>query len=203
MELTPEKLEFWENLYQTKKTPWDLGKPAPPLATFLQSPYAMAPGKMAVLGCGRGHECVLFAQKGFQVTGIDFAPSAVAETTQRLSAAGCLGTSGFLLQKNFFDIHEYYGYYDYVLEHCAFCAIEPSMRRTYAWTVRDLLAPGGKFISLWWLVPEKKGGPPFHVHKSEIFDLFREHFSIDIAYEPKDSVAERRGQEYLTVMTKL
>jgi hypothetical protein len=69
--------------------------------------------------------------------------------------------------------------------------------------VRDLLKPGGKFISLWWLVPERKGGPPFHVHKSEIFDLFDKMFSIEIAYEPKDSVPERRGQELLTVMTKI
>jgi SAM-dependent methyltransferase len=178
MEQSPEKVEFWENLYRTKKTPWDLGQVAPPMKTFLSSPYAVVPGKMAVLGCGRGYECVLFAQKGFEVTGVDFAPSAVAETTQ-----------------GFAD--------DYVLEHCAFCAIEPSKRRTYAWTIRDLLRPGGKFIALWWLVPDKKGGPPFSVHKSEIFDLFRNHFSLDIAYEPKDSVKDRRGQEFLTVMTKL
>jgi SAM-dependent methyltransferase len=203
MEQSPEKVEFWENLYRTKKTPWDLGQVAPPMKTILSSPYAVVPGKMAVLGCGRGYECVLFAQKGFEVTGVDFAPSAVAETTQGFADAGCLGKTGFLLQKDFFELDEYFGYYDYVLEHCAFCAIEPSKRRTYAWTIRDLLRPGGKFIALWWLVPDKKGGPPFSVHKSEIFDLFRNHFSLDIAYEPKDSVKDRRGQEFLTVMTKL
>lgn len=203
MELSPEKIEFWENLYQTKKTPWDLGKPAPPLQTFLNSPYAVPPGRMAVLGCGRGHECRLFAESGFEVTGVDFAPSAIQETTAKLQAAGCLGKTGFLLQRDFFDLHDYFGYYDYVLEHCSFCAIEPSRRRSYAWTARDLLRPGGKFIALWWFLPDKKGGPPFHVEKGEIFDLFKDIFSIDIAYEPKDSVTERRGQEFLTVMTKL
>lgn len=200
---TPEKIEFWENLYQSRRTPWDLGKPAPPLQTFLKSPYTVAPGKIAVMGCGKGYECLLFAQNGFEVTGIDFAPSAVEETTKRLHEAGLLGTKGYLLQRNFFDIHEYFGYYDYALEYCSFCAIEPSMRRTYAWTIRDLLRPGGKFIALWWLVPDRPGGPPFHVNKSEIFDLFGDAFSIEIAYEPKDSVKERAGQEYLTVMTKL
>lgn len=197
-----DSIAFWENLYQTKKTPWDLGKAAPPLQTFLSSPYTVAPGKMAVLGCGRGHECVLFAKRGFEVTGIDFAPSAVQETSKRLHEAGLLGTNGFLLQKDFFDITEYFGYYDYVLEHCAFCAIDPSSRRTYAWTVRDLIRPGGKFIALWWLVPERAGGPPFHVNKSEIFELFDKTFDIEIAYQPQDSVADRKGQELLTVMTK-
>lgn len=203
MENAPEKSEFWESLYQKKTTPWDLGKAAPPLETFLKSPYTLTPGRMAVLGCGRGHECLLFARHGFEVTGVDFAPSAVQETTLQLSQAGLLGTKGYLLQRNFFDIQDYFGYYDYVLEHCSFCAIEPSRRRSYAWTVRDLLKPGGKFIALWWLVPERAGGPPFHVHKGEIFELFKEDFKIDIAYEPKDSVNERRSQEYLTVMTKI
>lgn len=196
-------MEFWENLYQAKNTPWDLGKPAPPMQTFLSSPYAMQPGRMAVLGCGRGHECALFATHGFEVTGIDFAPSAVSETVGRLQEAGCLGTTGFLLQRNIFELDDYFGYYDYVLEHCMFCAIEPSRRRTYAWTVRDLLKPGGRFIALWWLLPDRKGGPPYHVSKDEVFELFRESFSIDIAYEPKDSVAQRKSQEYFTIMTKL
>lgn len=200
---SPERIDFWENLYKSETTPWDLGKPAPPFQTFLNSPYAVPPGRMAVLGCGRGHECLLFAQHGFEVTGIDFAPSAVKETATRLQDAGYLGKSGFLLERNLFDLHEYFGYYDYVLEHCAFCAIDPSMRRRYAWTVRDLLRPGGKVISLWWLVPERAAGPPFPVFKDEIFQLFGDSFLIDIAYEPKDSVPARLGQEFLTVMTRV
>ena len=125
------------------------------------------------------------------------------ETVRKLDEGGCLGKTGFLLEQDIFGLNEYYGYYDYVLEHCLYCAIEPSRRRTYAWTVRDLLRPGGKMLALWWLVPERKGGPPFHVHKSEIFENFGDSFSIDIAYEPQDSVPERRAQELLTVMTRL
>ena len=197
-----ENKDFWEALYQKKSTPWDLGKAAPPLVTFLKSPYAVPPGKIAVIGCGRGYECDLFARNGFEVTGVDFAPSAVQMTSKLLQDGGYLGKNAYMLERDFFEIHEYDGYYDYILEHCAFCAIDPSMRRTYAWTVRDLLRPGGKLISLWWLLPEKKGGPPFHVHKTEIFDLFGEHFDIEIVYEPQDSVPERKGQELLTVLIK-
>lgn len=203
MEISPDKHEFWESLYKNKTTPWDLGKAAPPLQTFLRSSYCPRPGRMAVLGCGRGHEVVLFAKAGFEVTGIDFAPSAVQETTQRLHAAGLLGSKGFLLEKNFFDLHEYFGYYDYILEHCSFCAIDPSRRRTYTWTVRDLLKPGGKFVALWWLLSDRPSGPPFNVDKAEIFDLFRHDFVIDIAYEPKDSVPERKNHELITLMTRI
>lgn len=201
--ITSENRDFWEGLYQKQTTPWDLGKAAPPLVTFLKSPYAVPPGRILIVGCGRGHEALLFAQNGFEVTGVDFAPSAVQATSKRLADGGFLGTNAYMLERNFFDIHEYDGYYDYILEHCTFCAIDPSMRRTYSWTVRDLLRPGGKLIGLWWLLPEKKGGPPFSVHKTEIFEFFREDFCIDIAYQPQDSVPERKGQELLTVLTKL
>ncbi|MBY0356436.1 MAG: methyltransferase domain-containing protein [Candidatus Obscuribacterales bacterium] len=199
---TVEDREFWENLYQTKRTAWDLGQVAPPLKTLMNSPYAMPKGRMAVLGCGNGHECLFFAERGFEVTGVDFAPSAIRSTMDKLSKSGLLGKSAYLLERDFFKMHDYDGYYDYVLEHCSFCAIDPSLRRTYAWTVRDLLKPQGKFISLWWLIPDKQGGPPFAAHKTDLFDLFGEFFNIEIAYEPKDSVKDRKGHEFITVMSR-
>lgn len=198
---TVEEKEFWEGLYRGGKTPWDLGQAAPPLVTFLKSPYAVPPGRMAVLGCGNGHEALLFAKAGHEVTGIDFSTSAIQATTRKFHQAGLLGTKGYLLERDFFQMHEYDHYYDYVLEHCCFCAIEPARRRSYAWTVKDLLKPGGKFIALWWLMPDRKGGPPFAVHKDEIFEIFDKLFKIEIAYEPQDSTKDRKGQEFLTVMT--
>jgi methyl halide transferase len=34
---------------------------------------------MAVLGCGRGYDALLFASHGFEVVGFDFAPMAIAQ----------------------------------------------------------------------------------------------------------------------------
>jgi SAM-dependent methyltransferase len=199
--LTVDDKEWWEKLYQSRRTPWDLGKPAPPLLTYLKSPYAVPPGRMAVVGCGHGHDCMPFLAKGFEVTGIDFAPSAIQSTFQKFHQAGVSGTRGFLLDRDVFEIHEYDGYYDYVLEHCFFLAIDPSRRRTYVMTVADLLKPGGKLIGLWWIV-ESKAGPPFTLTRDDIYALFDKQFTIDIAYAPNDSVASRRNSELFTVMTK-
>jgi SAM-dependent methyltransferase len=197
-----DDLQWWESLYRSNTTPWELGACAPPLLTYLKSPYRVPPGKIAVIGCGTGHDSLLFAQAGFEVTGIDFAPSAVQATTKKFHDAGLLGTRGFLLQRDLFQIHEYDGYFDYVLEHTCFCAIHPSRRRTYVYTVRDLLKPGGKLIALFWLL-DHRGGPPYAVNKSEIPDLFGKYFQIDFAYEPQDSVPSRQGQELFMQMTRL
>jgi methyl halide transferase len=200
--LTVDDSQWWEQLYLSGKTPWDLGKPAPPLLTYLKSTYAVAPGRLAVPGCGHGNDCLPFINAGFEVTGIDFAPTAVRSTFEKFQKTGKSGSLAYLLERDIFEIHEYDNYYDYVLEHCFMPALEPSRRRTYVYTLHDLLKPGGKVIGLWWLI-DSKGGPPFSMNRHDVYDLFDGKFKIDIAYSPNDSVPQRRGAELLTVMTKI
>jgi SAM-dependent methyltransferase len=197
-----DNVEFWENLYQTNVTPWDLGQAAPPFKTFLDSPYAIPRGTIGVLGCGAGHECMLFAERGFEVVGIDFAPSAITATQQKFQSAGLLNKNAFVVQSDLFNLHHLNGRFDYILEHTCFCAIDPSKRRTYSYTVRDLLKVGGKLVALWWLL-EKSGGPPFSVDESEIFNLFKDDFRFDILHRPNDSVPDRQNKELFTVFTRM
>lgn len=197
-----DRPDFWEQFYRHGMTPWDCGAPPPPLCTFLDSPYKMPPGKLLVLGCGTGHDCLLFLKHGFQVTGIDFAPSAIQSTYKKLHPTGLLGTQAYLLQRDIFSIPEYANYFDVVVEHNCFCAIHPQDRRRYAYTVRDLLKSGGKFLALWRIEDRVGGGLPFPVEKSEIFSLFDHDFSIDISYQPTDSFPQDQGLELLTLMSK-
>lgn len=200
---TVDHAEFWENLYQTKRTPWELGRPAPPLVAFMQTNYApKPPGRVLVLGCGSGHDCMPFIEAGFEVTGIDFAPSAIQNTHQLFTKAGVNGTRGYLLERDFFEIHEYDQYYDYIFEHCVFSGLHPSRRRTYAFTVYDLLKPTGKHIGLWWILPDTNQGPPFGLAKTDLYDLFDKKFNFDLVYEPHNSIPERKGQELITVLSK-
>jgi methyl halide transferase len=201
-QITAEHSEWWDHLYRSSTTPWDLGVWAPPFRTFLDSPYALPPGKLLVPGCGSGYDCLLFLSRGFEVTGLDFSESAIRIAMEKFQDTGLLGTKGYLLHRDLFDIHEYAGYFDYVLEHTCFCAIHPSRRRSYSLVVKDLLKPGGKLIALWWLL-DHKGGPPYAASKDEIFDLFSENFRIELAYEPADSIPDRKGRELFTLMTLL
>lgn len=198
---TVDNWEYWENLYQVRKTPWELGTYAPPLKTFLDSPYAVSLGKIAVIGCGTGHDCMLFADYGFEVTGIDFAPSAVSATTAKFKQAGILGTKAFVLKRDIFGNHDYDHYFDYVLEHTCFCSIHPARRQAYAYTIRDLLKPGGKLIALWWLLERHGNGPPFALHENQLFENFKNLFEFGIVHRPHDSVPDRKNQELFTVMT--
>ena len=78
---------YWEGRYQDGNDPWDIGQPAPGLVAWLAD-HPQARGKALVVGCGPGHDAVAIAKHGFDVTAIDFAPTAVAETLQRAADAG-------------------------------------------------------------------------------------------------------------------
>jgi SAM-dependent methyltransferase len=190
----------WEQRYQDGQTGWDLGDPAPPFVTLLQSVDAPAPGRMAVLGAGRGHDALLFADRGFEVVGFDLAPSAIAAATQ---AAQIRQISTRFLQRDIFALEpEFAGQFDYVLEHTCFCAIAPELRTDYVNLVKWLLRPGGELIALFW-AHSMPGGPPFGTTVDELQQRFATRFEL-IAFELAiNSVPSRQGAEYLARFRRL
>ena len=189
-ELTPE---FWEQRYQEGRTGWDLGQGAPPFVHLLNSATAPKPGRMAVLGAGRGHDALLFAKYGFEVIGFDVAPSAIAVATESAQAQAA---SAQFLQRDIFSLaQEFAGEFDYVLEHTCFCAIAPDLRPAYVKLVRKLLRPQGEFIALFW-AHDMPGGPPFGSTPEELQQLFAADFDI-ISFTPAVNSVESRSNEYL------
>src|SRR5437867_11800932 len=65
----------WEKDYREGTFGWDLGGPTPVFQTLLAQ-KRIKPGRMIVLGAGRGHDAREFARHGFQVTAVDFASEA-------------------------------------------------------------------------------------------------------------------------------
>lgn len=190
---------FWEARYQSDTARWDLGQPAPPFVSLLASPAAPPPGRMIVLGMGRGHDALLFAQHGFEVTGVDFAPSAIAAAQASATARGLSLTT---LQQDIFDLGEpLAGQFDYVLEHTCFCAIALEQRPAYVRLVHQLLKPTGELIALFW-AHSMPGGPPFGTTPEEIRSLFTPYFVVDHLDPVTNSVASRANQEYLARFTK-
>ena len=96
---------------------------------MLNSPSASQLDRTAGLGCGRGYDAVLFADRGFEVIGFDFAASAIVDAT-------CLaqerGSSAQFLQRDIFELAaEFPSHFDYIVEHTCFCAIPVEKRNFY------------------------------------------------------------------------
>jgi methyl halide transferase len=196
-ETTPLSAEYWHQRYQQGSTGWDLGAPAPPFINLLASSAAPTPGKIAVLGAGRGHEALLFAAHRFEAIGFDFAPAAVAAATE---AAKLRGLKVDFHQRDIFGLlPEFSGSFDYVLEHTCFCAINPIQRPEYVQLVHSLLKPGGQLLALFF-THSRTGGPPFGSTPTEIRRLFADGFEI-LSLEPAmDSIESRCGEEHLGIL---
>lgn len=188
--------EAWEEKYQSNGDRWNLGCPSPPFINLLASVNALKTGKMAVLGCGKGHDALLFAESGFDVVGFDFAPSAIAEAT---TTAKNRSISAQFLSRDILALdQEFSQSFDYVLEHTCFCAIDPSMRSQYVKIVKSILRPGGKLIGLFY-THNRPGGPPFGVKSQEVLDYFAQDFEPVIFQLAQDSIERRQGDEHLAI----
>jgi methyl halide transferase len=195
-ELTPEG---WEQRYQAGDDPWDLGLPTPPLDHLLDSDQAPPPGRMAALGVGSGLDALRFAAAGFDVVGVDFAPTAIARARQNAITQGL--NVEFVQQDIFALPLEWHHSFDYVLEHTCFCAIEPTLRSAYVQVVRQLLRPEGKLIALFF-THDRDGGPPFGVTPQGIRDYFEPYFDVAMLVPATDSIAQRQGEEHLAIFQR-
>jgi len=186
-----DSAKFWDSLYVSGGDGWELGGPAPVLARILEeSPPAT--GRIAVPGCGRGHDVALLASRGYDATGFDFSDEAVAEASRR-------GTT--VLKRDVFGLgEEFPGAFDAVWEYTCFCAIAPARREEYVEVLAEILRRGGELIALFYPLRDPKGakeGPPFPVRRAEVEKMLTKHFRVVSMAVPADSIERRKGHELL------
>ena len=67
---------------------WEREAPAAALVAVVEGPGAPPPGRALDLGCGTGTDSVYLARRGWDVTGVDQVPRALALARRRAAAAG-------------------------------------------------------------------------------------------------------------------
>jgi methyl halide transferase len=193
----PEK---WDENYQRGTDGWDLGRPTPLFQQLLLR-QDLPPGRIIVLGAGRGHDAREFARHGFQVTAVDFSSRAVQEMHRLASPDAPVE----ILQHDIFMLPESFNQsFDYVLEYTCFCAIDPTRHAAYADLVARLLKLGGMYIDLAFPLDGRKDGPPFAVTIQEILDLFQARdFKLISREKSAQSIPRRRDAEELLLFQKM
>jgi SAM-dependent methyltransferase len=196
---------FWEALYAAGEDGWELGAPSPALEAWLDAggAFAAAPGghggpaRVAVPGCGRGHDARLLARRGYEVRAFDFAERAVVEA-RRLVAAD--GSDVVVEQRDVFTLaRDHAGVFDGVWEYTCFCAVDPARREEYARVLHAVLRPGGLLLACFYPLREGHGGPPFPVARSDIDHALAGRFTVLQAGAPARSVERRGGLEWLVL----
>src|SRR5262249_17357712 len=142
-------------------------------------------GRVAIPGCGRGHDARLFARLGYRVWGFDFAAPAIAEAR---ALAERDGVDVAFEQRDIFDLAtEYRGFFDGLWAYTCSCAIDPGRGAESVRLAHDLLAPGGWLLACFFPVREGAGGPPFPTTEPEVRRLFSAAFRFVETYVPETS----------------
>jgi methyl halide transferase len=157
--------DFWQQRFEQRQTPWDRGAPGPQLARWIDEGVIAPAQRIAVPGCGSGHDVLALARAGCAVTAIDYAQAAVTLTRDRLAAAGAAAE---VVQA---DVLQWQpaSPLDAVYEQTCWCALHPDHWRAYAAQLHAWLAPGGALLLLAMqclrdgAAQGRIEGPPYHL----------------------------------------
>ena len=188
----------WQKHYDDNDLAWDLGEVANPFVRLWED-EVLTPGTLIVPGCGQGHEVIYFAERGFQVTGVDYSPGAETLLGDSLSNKNL---NARVLHQDFFELDETHTHaYEAMLEQTFFCAIHPDQRSAYVETVSRILKPGGMLFGLFYETGEE-GGPPFNTTEADIRKHFAAVFDIERLEKCSFSSEKRKDKEWLAVLRK-
>ena len=190
----------WDEYYQKGDLFWDKGAPAPAMKQYLERHSVR--GRALVPGCGHGHEVALAVEHGLDATGLDIAPTGVAQArTLYPHLAERFVTGSFLDPPE-----EMRGAYDVVLEHTCLSGLPPALRADYRRGIDLTLRRGGLLIGVWFINPDLDPGdegPPFPLSVSELTALFAEGYEILEDYVPEVAFPGREGRERVRVLRRV
>ena len=193
--------EYWDRIYREEHPRWDLGGATPVFENWLNKRNHFGTGRIAILGCGNGHDALLFAENGFDVTAIDFAPEPLRFLEANIPAQQ---KNIQLLKADLFHLPDgYKGYFDFVLEYTCYCAIDPERRNEYVEAVSRMLKPQGVLVALFFPTDGRPDGPPYAVRYEEIEEKFAHRFKFVMDEIPIESVPKRLGKERFVVLQKI
>ncbi len=156
--------DFWQRRFVQQQTPWDRAAPGPQIAAWLADGTLRAGLRIAVPGCGSGHDVLTLAQAGCEVSAIDYAGAAIGLTRERLAARGA---QAHLVQA---DVLEWQppSPLDAVYEQTCWCALHPDHWAAYATQLQSWLRPGGALLLMAMQCRRDSAsvgrieGPPYH-----------------------------------------
>lgn len=166
--------DFWQTRFATGNIPWDRGTPNPQLLQWLADGTLAAGSHVLVPGCGQGWEVAALAAAGCAVTGLDFAPEALA-LCRRLLGERRLDAP--LVEANVLHWQPA-APVDAVFEQTCLCALYPDHWMHYAAQLHTWLKPGGQLLALFMQTPSPEGehgfieGPPYHCDINAMRALF-------------------------------
>ncbi|MHA2143643.1 MAG: class I SAM-dependent methyltransferase [Candidatus Thorarchaeota archaeon] len=169
---------FYEFGYRHTKMPWDVG-PRTELVELIES-GRIEPCRAIDLGSGTASNCIFLAQHDFEVTGVDYAKSAIELGRARARKAGV--SVDFILD-DLTDLHHVNGTFDLLVDYGTLDDLPPKKRDLYMKNILPLTHQDSWFLLFcfewsprWW---ERPLFDRMALEPGEVKRRFGDYFEIE------------------------
>lgn len=166
----PDRSTF-ENAY-AGIPPWEIGKPQP---VFVNAADRML-GSVLDAGCGTGETSLFLAQRGHQVTGIDFLKAPIERARVKALERNCVAT---FLEMDALEVQTLSETFDTVIDSGLFHVFSDVDRERYVSAISAVTNPGGRLFLLCFSDQEPGEHGPRRVSRSELESSFSEGWEIE------------------------
>jgi SAM-dependent methyltransferase len=152
-------------------TVWDRGVPNSELVELVEGPSSSPPGRALDIGCGTGTETIYLAEHGWDVTGVDMVPKALAIARRKAAAAGVSPrfVEGDVTRLRDFGVGDGYAL---LLDFGCFHTLPPDRRDAYVESVSEAAAPGSTFLLFGFARPPKLAPMQAGMTREEVRERF-------------------------------
>lgn len=186
---------YWENLYQTQDTGWNIGHVSTPIKTYIDQLEDKSL-KILIPGAGNSYEAEYLYNNGFKnLYVLDIAKQPLENLKQRVPDF----PETHLLQHDFFELNNTF---DLIIEQTFFCALNPDLRSQYVRKMSELMKPNGKLVGLLFDFPLTQDVPPFGGSKEEYITRFSNNFNLKTLEPSYNSIKPRAGKELFFIFEK-
>jgi cyclopropane fatty-acyl-phospholipid synthase-like methyltransferase len=161
----------FESLY-AGKAPWDIGRPQGPFAAIAHR----VTSPVLDIGCGTGEHAVFLAERGHQVTGIDFVEEAIRRARVKGAARG---VSVEFLVKDALTLSGWDECFASVIDCGLFHVFSDNDRRRYVQGLAQVLEPGDRLFLMCFSDAEPGNEGPRRVSRQELYDAFADGWEIE------------------------
>ncbi len=143
------------------------------------------PGRAIDLGCGAGLEAIYLSKNGFDVSGMDFSPTAIKMARKRAEAEGVKVS---FVQDDLTVLRHVSGTFDFLVDYGALNDLDQPDRDSYVRNVVPLSHPGSQFLLMCF---------ENNLPQDEVEGRFANEFAIELLSKESENLFGRTITIYL------
>jgi SAM-dependent methyltransferase len=156
------------------RPPWDIGRPQPAIERLAET--GQITGLVMDAGCGTGENALYLAKRGFQVVGIDGAPTAIAKARAKAKERGI---SARFEVADALDLPNTLGPFDTVIDSGLFHVFSDDERIAFREGLVRVVRLGGTYFMMCFSEREPGDWGPRRVTQNEIRSTFSSGWRVN------------------------